>query len=208
MYSKVAIVFFACAFFLGIGSAIEAPASIKESYGFGLIGGEVFDSNGNGISNVSIELENGKRTFTNANGFYLIDNVRYGKHTAIVIANGYKTIIREIFVTDKPKLTNFIMEEGEGKIIIKEREVKGEILQLSFLTLIAAFFTIPAIFFVITQKYRLAIAAGFFSIFSYGFIIGSVLSLSAVVLLLLISKEEKFVVEPLQKVKKLKKKKH
>ncbi len=181
------------AFILGVsmGSSLLIGPEFK---GEGFYQAEVYDENKEPLENVSIYLiENGAKLVakTDSNGYFSLNNISAGKHLIEIKKEGYKSIRVEIFVMPSSISIikdQFFMKKGEG--FIKEKTLFAMI--IDYLPYLAIFFIIvsfPAliggIFCLLKKNFIVAIIGAIFGIASIGFLIGSLFSIIALILIIL-----------------------
>ncbi len=200
--SKPAIagIFLIIVFLLGIIMGALLLLSENEMLkGNGIYEGMVTDEEHNAIEGAEIYLiDEGvkiKVTETGGDGYFSIKNLSAGKHRILLEKNGYisKNVSIGVFPTTKSIFRErFIMKKGEG--MERERSITAFVIDfLPMLSLAIIIVSIPALIggvFCFMRRYELiAIIGAIFGIFSIGFLIGSILSIVALVLIL-ISREE------------------
>lgn len=181
------------------------------------IEGQVVDENGDPIENATVTiLDTHLETETNANGRYRIVGVPDGFQEIKVEKSGYKTIILKTFVNkdDSTKENynihdgevhrqgneyDFTLPDGSGELTYGvdadtlEKifgDLHGLLSILGIITLVCSIIAlIGGIFALKREHYGIAIAASVVGIFSFGFAIGSILSIIALFIILLASDE-------------------
>lgn len=181
------------------------------------IEGEVVDENGDPIENATITIvDTHLQTETNANGRYRIVGVPDGFQEIRVEKSGYKTILLKTFVNNDDSTKenynindgevhrqgneyDFTLPDGSGELTYGmdpdtlEKlfgDLHGFLTVIGIITLVCSVMAlIGGIFALKREHYGVAIAAAVVGIFSFGFAIGSILSIIALFVILLASDE-------------------
>jgi len=158
----------------------------------------VFDStSGRSIQGVDVSLRDGTyyvNGTTDNEGLVVLHNVRTGDLEMVLHHPDYKTSSGSVFISrGTPNVLDVPMEEGNPSesvgaplTTLESRTYSGELTNImalvmflsSILALISAFFVRSREFF------TLAVISAFLSIFSFGFLVGTVLSLIAIILVI------------------------
>jgi len=163
--------------------------TLWDNEGLSAVHGTVIDRNGNVIEGVTVEAGS-KTTETNAQGKYYLYDLNGDEIEVRFIMEGYNTI--NIWTNIHSDLSNILeveMLEGQETITYDYRNNVVKPWPPNYM--LAPIFMISAIFALIgssaallEQNFRMAIAGCLFGIISYGFLIGSVLSVIALSLIL------------------------
>lgn len=158
----------------------------------------VFDSTtGRPIQGANIGITDGSyyvNGTSDSEGLIVLENVRTGTFQMFLHHPDYKTIKGEIFVSKgTPNVLDVPMETGnpsqtaEASLVpIRSRTYSPELTNIMavvmFMSSVSAF--ISAFFVRMREFFMLAVISAFLSIFSFGFLLGSILSLVAIILVI------------------------
>ncbi len=187
------------------------------SNGTTTIEGEVVDENGDPVANATIYvIDTHLQTETNSDGTYRLVGVPNGFQEIKVEKSGYKTIILKTFVNDNDSTKenynindgeihregneyDFTIPDGSGELTYGVSpdtidkifgDIHGFLTIIGIVTIICSIFAmIGGIFAIKREHYGVVIAASVVGIFSFGFAIGSILSIIALFIILLASDE-------------------
>ena len=183
-------------FILGIITGASILYGKEFLKGNAIYEGKVFDEYEKPLEGVKIYLINNASeqiAETNGKGVFLA-NLTVGKHRIELRKEGYETIIADIFVfPEKIKIKDkYIMERGNDTK--KEKKLSARIMDImpfiAFTIIILSFLPLIGSIFCFLRKYpAVAIVGAVFGIFTFGFLLGSLLSIAALILVI-ISKDE------------------
>lgn len=199
------------AFVLGAswgGSFVFADSLLKDSMRqttitgiTGSINGTVTDQNNTPLLGVNITVETmNMSTTTNENGSYSLTKIPLGIHRLNLTKEGYRTQIYEILISPFQTTTYNMKMTSVGNQSEYPAEnhtidqlwskIRTSLFFCSAVFIVFAIFALVGAVYAIKRKqYPVAIIGSIFGILSFGFLIGSICSIIALVLLI-ISKEE------------------
>ncbi len=160
-----------------------------EQEGFSNVQGTVYDSTGTPIEGASV-ITGGETSITNAQGKYYFYNLSVGDVQLMVSHDGYRT--ESLWLTIEPRLNyvnDFELLEGSGMHMVDERidttQPWPPTQLLALLFVVAGFVALlGGAAALLHRHYRMALLGALAGILSYGFLLGSALSLLALVMLL------------------------
>lgn len=166
--------------------ALFASHSVLENYpidGASAVYGRVTDKNGNGIENVRVDILE-LSTETNSTGYYRLDRVNWGVHKIKIYKEGNNTVIAKILVL-RDISEDFTLTPGNSTI---EEDRTEEFFALIYscgtIQIVFLVFTLLAGIFAIKRKhFGVCIVGSVLGILSLFVIVGTVLSIVALVLL-------------------------
>jgi len=168
------------------GGILEPDAVIE--------GEVVYAANDTAVANVLVKIEDSEeQNYTDSEGRFRFDELATGKYTIFVNKTGYKSVYKDVYITEpdeKLKIT-IELEEGEGEIRDEETDIsslwtKNLFLTCGVLILVFSLFAfIGGIFAFKRNNYWLALLGSVFGMFALGAGIGFVFSLIALFMLLL-----------------------
>lgn len=180
-------------FLLGIFTAVLYSVFISavfplESNGKFTLSGQVIDkATGRAIEGANVTLVGEKEsTRTLKNGWFYFSELPEGDYEIKVSKEGYSTVTKKITLRESAKVVTFRLEKGGEDRTVDERSNGNGVSNICPAIVIA--FSIIALIGGISalQKinFRLAVVGGVFGTFSFGLIIGSLLSVIALILIL------------------------
>ncbi|MEM2899852.1 MAG: hypothetical protein QXT63_03600, partial [Thermoplasmata archaeon] len=124
-------------------------------------------------------------------GWYVIKGISLGKHKVKAELPGYKTVTKEIELSNAyPRTVDFVLEPGDGYEYISLEEksstnnLEGQSVTSAGIMLLFSFFgLVGAALSMMRRYYQFAIFFAAISTLSIGFIFGSILALTALVLI-------------------------
>ena len=161
-----------------------------DNNGLSSVHGSVIDSEGNAIEGVAVYGGNKQTTTNNQGQYYLYD--LQGKEVSILFSiEGYKDV--NVWIDIRSGGANILeieIEEGDGDVQIDYRNQIAEPwppnYALAPIFMISALVTLMGSAAALLQEnFKIAITGCLFGIISYGFLIGSILSVIALALLLI-----------------------
>ena len=168
---------------------------VSQMGGTGSYGAIVKDENGDPLANVTVILVNNPNIYTETdeNGKFLLENVPTGYQKINLSKDGYESlIIKTLIFPGKFEEDGFVMKEGSGERRVESLAVKA----IDFLPICSVVFIIFAVIALLggilsirRKNLLVAVVCSILGIFSIGFLVGSILSIAALILILL-SKEE------------------
>ena len=159
--------------------------------GLSSVHGSVIDENGNAMEGVAVYGGN-KQTTTNKQGQYYLYDIQ-GKDVSILFSiEGYKDV--SVWIDIRSEGANILpqvqIEKGDGNIQLDYRKQVAEPWPPNYA--LAPIFMISALIALVgsaaallQENFKIAVTGCLFGIISYGFLIGSILSIVALALLLL-----------------------
>jgi|GEM_PF-2778454 len=156
------------------------------------VSGIVRSSEGEPIEGVQVTvLEGSMCDVTDMEGWFVIKGISLGKHKVKAELPGYKTVTKEIELSNAyPRTVDFVLEPGDGYEYIPLEEksstnnLEGQSVTSAGIMLTFSFFGIGGAALSMMRKYyQFAIFLSALSTLSIGFIFGSVLALTALVLI-------------------------
>ena len=158
--------------------------------GLSEVHGSVIDTNGEAIENVIIETNNGKKTSTNPQGWYVLYDI-IGEEVKIRFTmEGYGEVI--VWMDIRSEGTNILdieLLEGNKQKFDYRKDVAEPWppnYALAPIFMIAAIIALMGSSAAILQvNFRMAVVGCLFGVISYGFLLGSILSVIALSLLLI-----------------------
>ena len=156
--------------------------------GLSAVHGSVIDTNGNAIEDVIVEA-NGKKTSTNPQGWYVIYDLVGDEVQITFTMEGYGTVT--VWMNIRSEGTNILdieLLEGNEQKYDYRKEVSEPWppnYSLAPIFMIASFVALMgSSAAILKQNFRMAVAGCLFGVISYGFLVGSILSVVALSLLL------------------------
>ena len=156
--------------------------------GLSAVHGSVIDTNGNAIEDVIVEA-NGKKTSTNPQGWYVIYDLVGDEVQITFTMEGYGTVT--VWMNIRSEGTNILdieLLEGNEQKYDYRKEVSEPWppnYSLAPIFMIASFVALMgSSAAILKQNFRMAVAGCLFGVISYGFLVGSILSVIALSLLL------------------------
>ena len=159
-------------------------------YGITSVHGSVIDENGNAMEGVAV-YGGDKQTTTNNQGQYYLYDLPGEEISILFSIEGYKDVSVWIDIrSGSPNILEIEVEEGNGDVKLDYRKQVAEPwppnYALAPIFMISALITLMGSAAALLQEnFKIAIAGCLFGIISYGFLIGSVLSVVALALLLI-----------------------
>lgn len=159
------------------------------SEGLSAVHGTVIDTNGNAIENVLVEA-NGKKTSTNPQGWYVIYDLVGDEVELTFTMEGYGNV--NVWINIRSEGANILdieLLEGNNRNIDYRKEVAEPwppnyaLAPIFMIASIIVLFGSSAA--ILQQNFRLAVIGCLFGVVSYGFLIGSILSIVALSFLLI-----------------------
>ena len=158
--------------------------------GLSEVHGSVIDTNGEAIENVIIETNNGKKTSTNPQGWYVLYDI-IGEEVKITFTmEGYGEVV--VWMDIRSEGTNILdieLLEGNKQKFDYRKDVAEPWppnYALAPIFMIAAIIALMGSSAAILQvNFRMAVVGCLFGVISYGFLLGSILSVIALSLLLI-----------------------
>ena len=160
-----------------------------EKDGVSNIQGSVYDSGGTPIEGASV-VTGGETSITNAQGKYYFYNLSAGDVQLMISRDGYRT--ESLWLSIEPRINyinDFELLEGSGVHAVDERDDTTQpwppTQLLAPLFVVAGFAALlGGAAALLHRHYRMALVGAVVGVLSYGFLLGSVLSLMALVMLL------------------------
>ena len=156
--------------------------------GLSAVHGSVIDTNGDAIEDVIVEA-NGKKTSTNPQGWYVIYDIVGDEVQITFTMEGYGTVT--VWINIRSEGTNILdielLEGNEQKYDYRKEvaEPWPPNYALAPIFMIASFVALMgSSAAILKQNFRMAVAGCLFGVISYGFLVGSILSVIALSLLL------------------------
>ena len=156
--------------------------------GLSAVHGSVIDTNGNAIEDVIVEA-NGKKTSTNPQGWYVIYDLVGDEVQITFTMEGYGTVT--VWMNIRSEGTNILdieLLEGNEQKYDYRKEVSEPWppnYSLAPIFMIASFVALMgSSAAILKQNFRMAVAGCLFGVISYGFLVGSILSVIALSLIL------------------------
>ena len=156
--------------------------------GLSAVHGSVIDTNGDAIEDVIVEA-NGKKTSTNPQGWYVIYDIVGDEVQITFTMEGYGTVT--VWMNIRSEGTNLLdiemLEDYEQKYDYRKdvSEPWPPNYALAPIFMVASFVALMgSSAAILKQNFRMAIAGCLFGVISYGFLVGSILSVIALSLLL------------------------
>ena len=156
--------------------------------GLSAIHGSVIDTNGDAIEDVIVEA-NGKKTSTNPQGWYVIYDIVGDEVQITFTMEGYGTVT--VWINIRSEGTNILdielLEGSEQKYDYRKEvaEPWPPNYALAPIFMVASFVALMgSSAAILKQNFRMAVAGCLFGVISYGFLVGSILSVIALSLLL------------------------
>ena len=156
--------------------------------GLSAVHGSVIDTNGDAIEDVIVEA-NGKKTSTNPQGWYVIYDLVGDDVQITFTMEGYGTVT--VWMNIRSEGTNILdieMLEGNEQKYDYRKEISEPWppnYALAPIFMIASFVALMgSSAAILKQNFRMAVAGCLFGVISYGFLVGSILSVIALSLLL------------------------
>ena len=156
--------------------------------GLSAVHGSVIDTNGDAIEDVIVEA-NGKKTSTNPQGWYVIYDLVGDDVQITFTMEGYGTVT--VWINIRSEGTNILdieMLEGNEQKYDYRKEISEPWppnYALAPIFMIASFVALMgSSAAILKQNFRMAVAGCLFGVISYGFLVGSILSVIALSLLL------------------------
>ena len=156
--------------------------------GLSAVHGSVIDTNGDAIEDVIVEA-NGKKTSTNPQGWYVIYDLVGDEVQITFTMEGYGTVT--VWMNIRSEGTNILdieLLEGNEQKYDYRKEVSEPWppnYSLAPIFMIASFVALMgSSAAILKQNFRMAVAGCLFGVISYGFLVGSILSVIALSLLL------------------------
>ncbi len=189
--TTLAAIFLILSFILGISMGAILLAHHNMLYeGNGEIKGYVVDEKGNGLYDVSIYVDGNFSMRSDEKGRFEIKNISAGEHVLTFEKNGFKKLVVKTFVLPSSISISekYTLKKGSGEEKITSLTLYAvkflpvfsyAVITLSFLPLIGG------IFCLMRKHFIIVVVSSVFGIFSFGFIVGSLLSIIALILVLL-----------------------
>ena len=161
-----------------------------DNNGLSSVHGSVIDENGNAMEGVAV-YGGDKQTTTNNQGQYYLYDLPGEEISILFSIEGYKDVSVWIDIrSGSPNILEIEIEEGNGDVKLDYRKQVAEPwppnYALAPIFMISALITLMGSAAALLQEnFKIAIAGCLFGIISYGFLIGSVLSVVALALLLI-----------------------
>ena len=156
--------------------------------GLSAVHGSVIDTNGGAIEDVIVEA-NGKKTSTNPQGWYVIYDIVGDEVQITFTMEGYGTVT--VWINIRSEGTNILdielLEGNEQKYDYRKEvaEPWPPNYALAPIFMVASFVALMgSSAAILKQNFRMAVAGCLFGVISYGFLVGSILSVIALSLLL------------------------
>ena len=156
--------------------------------GLSAVHGSVIDTNGDAIEDVIVEA-NGKKTSTNPQGWYVIYDIVGDEVQITFTMEGYGTVT--VWINIRSEGTNILdielLEGSEQKYDYRKEvaEPWPPNYALAPIFMVASFVALMgSSAAILKQNFRMAVAGCLFGVISYGFLVGSILSVIALSLLL------------------------
>ena len=156
--------------------------------GLSAVHGSVIDTNGDAIEDVIVEA-NGKKTSTNPQGWYVIYDIVGDEVQITFTMEGYGTVT--VWINIRSEGTNILdielLEGNEQKYDYRKEvaEPWPPNYALAPIFMVASFVALMgSSAAILKQNFRMAVAGCLFGVISYGFLVGSILSVIALSLLL------------------------
>ena len=156
--------------------------------GLSAVHGSVIDTNGDAIEDVIVEA-NGKKTSTNPQGWYVIYDIVGDEVQITFTMEGYGTVT--VWINIRSEGTNILdieLLEGNEQKYDYRKEVSEPWppnYALAPIFMIASFVALMgSSAAILKQNFRMAVAGCLFGVISYGFLVGSILSVIALSFLL------------------------
>ena len=156
--------------------------------GLSAVHGSVIDTNGDAIEDVIVEA-NGKKTSTNPQGWYVIYDLVGDDVQITFTMEGYGTVT--VWINIRSEGTNILdielLEGNEQKYDYRKEvaEPWPPNYALAPIFMVASFVALMgSSAAILKQNFRMAVAGCLFGVISYGFLVGSILSVIALSLLL------------------------
>ena len=161
-----------------------------DNNGLSSVHGSVIDQNGNAMEGVAV-YGGSKQTTTNNQGQYYLYDLQGEEISILFSAEGYKDV--SVWIDIRSGSSNILeveVEEGDGNIKLDYRKKVAEPwppnYALAPIFMISALITLMGSAAALLQEnFKIAITGCLFGIISYGFLIGSILSVIALALLLM-----------------------
>lgn len=189
-------------FVLGMINATLMGITASPSFGIPegntVIAGNVYNQTGAPLGGVVVTI--GKDSLsdtTNQDGYFLFEDVALGNYDVTANVSGYKTIIKRITCqADAPSVLSFYLEEGTGEIVSDERstpthmDLRSEGIAIGIMfTLFSLAALVGWYFSHVKKNFLMALGGAVVGTLSYGFLVGTLLSLAALVLILIYRKD-------------------
>ncbi len=152
---------------------------------------------GRALDNVNVSLSSGSGNFSgmsNDQGLVVIENIVAGEMDLTIYKDGYKTVKSGITIRKgSPNVIDVPMEKGseddELPILVHQFKTKtysGFITNVAAsLMFLASIMALISAFFVYRKEFfSLALLSAFLSVFSFGFLVGSIIAFIAVILMI------------------------
>ncbi len=159
-----------------------------DNEGLSAVHGSVIDTNGDAIEDVIVEA-NGKKTSTNPQGWYVIYDIVGDEVQITFTMEGYGTVT--VWINIRSEGTNILdielLEGNEQKYDYRKEvaEPWPPNYALAPIFMVASFVALMgSSAAILKQNFRMAVAGCLFGVISYGFLVGSILSVIALSLLL------------------------
>jgi hypothetical protein len=157
--------------------------------------GSVIDVNGTALENVRV-AGGGQQVFSDGEGRYFLHNLTSGELKVTFFSPGFRT--HSIWIDLRPAATNLLnaqLEPGDGRDVTDQRSNVARpwppsAAQAPVLAVMALMALMGAGAALLERHFRLALFGAVAGILSWGFLLGSLLSLAA--LLLLLGDRERF----------------
>ena len=161
-----------------------------DNNGLSSIHGSVIDENGNAMEGVAV-YGGSKQTTTNNQGQYYLYDLQGEEISILFSTEGYKDV--SVWIDIRSGSSNILeieVEKGDGNIKLDYRKKVAEPwppnYALAPIFMISALVTLMGSAAALLQEnFKIAITGCLFGIISYGFLIGSILSVIALALLLM-----------------------
>ena len=161
-----------------------------DNEGLSAVHGTVIDTNGEAIENVVVETNNGKKTSTNPQGWYVLYDI-IGEEVKITFTmEGYGEVV--VWMNIRSEGTNILdieLLEGNKQKFDYRKDVAEPWppnYALAPIFMIAAIIALMGSSAAILQtNFRMAVIGCLFGVISYGFLLGSILSVVALSLILI-----------------------
>lgn len=193
--TTLAAILLIISFILGISMGAILISQHNLLYeGMGEIKGIVVDEHGKELYNVTIYVDGQALERSDKDGKFIIKNISAGEHTLIFEKEGFKRLVVKTFVFPSSISVSekYTLPRGDGEIEIKSLSLYAvKFLPIfSYAVIIISIMPlIGGIFCLMRKHFIVVVISSVFGIFSFGFIVGSLLSIIALILVLL-SKNE------------------
>ncbi len=189
---------------LGIATAVTLAYDMSGEGLDGLLGqneadvmGQVRESDGHLVADATITHEKtGTSSTSGVTGWYFLDELETGKVVLTMEAQGYKTVVKTVHLERGQYVIDFLAEPGTGQVEVEDdpiakpadAKIGGRILVIGTI-ICSAFALIGAYAAYLRRWYPLVLIGSVLGILTWGWLLGSVLSLVSLLTVLPLRRE-------------------